>query len=268
VPPDTAPLDAVWLALLVKVLGAALVVVLASFVAERAGPFFGGVIATLPVSTGPAYVILAVEHDDRFIAATALSSLASNAAMITFLVLLVRLAPYRSLAVTLGVASAVWIALAAALQAVADWTVWTAVPLVLAFYALAFPLARRPIPELRKAAAPARWYDMPLRALLVGVLVATVTSLSRIIGPAATGIGAIYPIALSSLVVILHLRLGGAAVAAAMRSALITNPGFFLCILTLHLLAEPAGRAWALTAALAVSLAWALGVLVWKRRLG
>lgn len=259
------PLEAVWPALLVKVLGAALVVVLASVVAEKAGPFFGGVIATLPVSTGPAYVILAVEHDDRFIADTALSSLASNAAMITFLVLLVRLAPYRSLAVTLGVASAVWIALAA-LQAVAEWTVWTAVPLVLAFYALAFPLARRPIPELRKTAAPARWYDMPLRALLVGVLVATVTSLSRVIGPAATGIGAIYPIALSSLVVILHLRLGGAAVAAAMRSALITNPGFFLCILTLHLLAEPAGRAWALTAALVVSLAWALGVLVWKRK--
>src|SRR3712207_6913224 len=35
--------------------------------------------------------------------------------------------------------------------------------------------------------ARSRWYDIPARAALVGVLVATVTSLSSIIGPTATG---------------------------------------------------------------------------------
>ena len=75
-----------------------------------------------------------------------------------------------------------------------------------------------------------------------------------------------FPIALTSLTVILHSRMGGAVVAAAMRSALLTNPGLTLALITAHLLAEPAGRAVALSAALAVSLSWAGALLVWRLR--
>lgn len=260
------PLDTLLLPLLVKVAAAAFVVVVASIAAEKAGPFFGGVISSLPVSTGPAYVLLAIEHDDAFIAGSTLSSLVSNGAMILFLAALVRVAPRHGLAATVLGTSALWIGVAAGLRAAADWTLPAAIALNLACYGLAFTLVRRRTEDGPRKTARARWYDIPARAALVGVLVATVTSLSHAIGPAATGIAAIYPIALTSLTVILHRRLGGAAVAAAMRSALLTNPGFALSLLTAHLAAEPFGRAAALTAALAVSLAWAGGLLVSRAR--
>lgn len=261
------PFDAVLLPLLIKIAAAALVVVVASIVSEKAGPAIGGIISTLPVSTGPAYVLLALEHDDRFIADSALSSLVTNGAMILFLAALVRAAPRFGMAATVGLASALWIGLAVLLRAAGPWNLTGALLVNLAAYALAALALRTPPDHAAPLRRPvARWYDIPARAVLVGLLVATVTTASHIIGPTATGIAAIYPIALTSLAVILHSRLGGTAVSAAMRSALMTNPGFALCVLSAHLTAEPLGRAAALTLALAVSLAWAVGVLALRRR--
>ena len=260
------PLAEVLLPLLVKVAAAAVVVVAASRAAERAGPFVGGVISSLPVSTGPAYVLLAVEHDDAFIAGSTLSSLVSNGATILFLAALVRIAASRGLAVTLLGTAALWVAAAVAFRAAAEWTLPTAILLNLACFGLALHLVRGHHGSVPAAAAAGRWYDVPARAALVGALVAAVTTLSHAIGPSATGIAAIYPIALTSLTVILHRRMGGGAVAAAMRSALVANPGFALSLLTAHLMAEPFGRAAALAAALLMSLAWAGGLLLIRRR--
>ncbi|MDQ2105100.1 hypothetical protein [Azospirillum isscasi] len=261
------PFDALLLPLLVKVAAAALVVVAASLAAEKAGPFYGGMITALPVSTGPAFVILAMEHGDGFLADAALSGLVGNATIVLYLALLVRIAPRLGVVATVAVSSAFWIALAATLRSAVDWTLPLAVLLTLGCYGLAARVVSAPIPADKAArVARSRWYDIPARAGLVGLLVATVTTLSHSIGPAATGIAAVFPIALTSLTAILHPRLGGAVVAAAMRSALLTNPGLALALLTAHLLAEPAGRAVALSAALAVSLSWAGVLLMWRLR--
>ena len=55
-------------------------VVSASVITERSGPVIGALIATLPISAGPSYVFLALDHDASFIAQGALSSLPINAA--------------------------------------------------------------------------------------------------------------------------------------------------------------------------------------------
>ncbi|MCW2236746.1 hypothetical protein [Azospirillum canadense] len=261
------PLDSVLLPLLIKVVAAALVVVIASIASEKAGPFVGGVISALPVSTGPAYVLLAMEHDDRFIADSALSSLVTNGAMILFLAALVRIAPRFGVGATVLLSSALWIAIAVALRSAGDWTLAGALLVNLAAYGIAYGLVR----TFRPGQAPLpkggpRWYDIPARAALVGLLVAAVTTLSHVIGPRATGVAAVYPIALTCLTVILHPRMGGETVAAAMRSALLTNPAIGLAMLAAHLMAEPFGRAVALTAALLVSLAWAGALLIWRAR--
>ena len=258
-------IDADWLPLLIRVVAASGVVVLASLAAERVGPFFGGLIATLPVSTGPAYVLLAIDHDDAFVADAALSSVVTNLSMISFLVALVLASPRCRMPVSLGGSVALWIGLAALLKLL-PWSVAGALAANAAAYALAFLLLRRsPAEPVTRRAVP-RWYDVPLRAVLVGVLVVTVTTASSWIGPAATGIGAIFPIALSSLTAVVHQRLGGAAASATMRGAVVANPGFLLSVLTVHLLAEAAGRWEALAAGLAVSLGWSAGLLVWKAR--
>ena len=57
---------------------AASVVVTASVIAEKSGPFVGGLILALPVSIGPAYVLLALQASPEFIAHSGLGSLASN----------------------------------------------------------------------------------------------------------------------------------------------------------------------------------------------
>lgn len=257
--------DADWLPLLLRVVAASSVVVLASLAAERVGPFVGGLIATLPVSTGPAYVLLAIDQDDAFIADTALSSVATNVTMIGYLVALVLAAPRFRMPVSLGGAIALWIGGAALLRLV-PWSVTGALAANAAAYGVAFVLLRRTLPAPVTRRAGSRWYDVPLRAALVGLLVVGVTTASAWVGPAATGVGAIFPVALSSLTAVVHQRLGGAAAAATMRGAAVANPGFLLSVLVVHLLAVPAGRWWALAAGLAVSLSWSAGLLVWKRR--
>jgi len=42
-------------------------VVVASIITERSGPVIGALVATLPVSAGPSYIFLALDHDDAFI---------------------------------------------------------------------------------------------------------------------------------------------------------------------------------------------------------
>src|SRR5258705_5220921 len=54
---------------------AAAFVVTASVVTERSGPVIGALIATLPISAGPSYVFLALDHYAAFLSQGALASL-------------------------------------------------------------------------------------------------------------------------------------------------------------------------------------------------
>src|SRR6201991_3070945 len=87
-------------------------VVTASVITERSGPVIGALIATLPISAGPSYVFLALDHDAAFIAEGALSSLPINAATIFLGLTYVVLAQRRSMLVSLLVGVSVWFVLA------------------------------------------------------------------------------------------------------------------------------------------------------------
>ena len=68
--------------LAVRMAVAAAFVIAASMITERSGPAIGALVATLPISAGPSYVFLALDHDAAFIAEGALASLPINAATI------------------------------------------------------------------------------------------------------------------------------------------------------------------------------------------
>src|SRR6266566_2458338 len=87
-------------------------VVTASVITERSGPVIGALIATLPISAGPSYVFLALDHDAAFIAEGALASLPINAATIFLGLTYVVLAQRQSASVSCLTAVAVWILLA------------------------------------------------------------------------------------------------------------------------------------------------------------
>ena len=61
-----SPEFAYWFELALKMAVTALFVSVATVIAERLGPTVGALVATLPVSAGPVYVFLALDHDSAF----------------------------------------------------------------------------------------------------------------------------------------------------------------------------------------------------------
>ena len=209
----------------VRMAVAAAFVVSASFVAERAGPAIGALVATLPVSAGPAYVFLALDHDAAFIAQGALASLPINAATAFLGLVYVLLAQRRNVAV------AVWFALAAIMRALHLSLAGGLIANAAAF-AICVPALQR-FRHVRMPLITRRWYDIPLRASMVAALVATVVALSGWVGPSITGILALFPVVFTSLMLILHPRIGGPATAAVIANSAWGLMGFGLAIAVL-----------------------------------
>src|SRR6476661_9344700 len=86
-----------WFALITKMAITALFVSVATITAEKLGAAVGALVATLPVSAGPVYVFLALDHDAAFVSASAAASLALNAATAIFLTTYVLIAQRHSL---------------------------------------------------------------------------------------------------------------------------------------------------------------------------
>ena len=74
-----------WFVLATKMAVTALFVTAATIIAERLGATVGALVATLPVSAGPVYVFLALDHDSTFISSSAVVSLALNSATAIYL---------------------------------------------------------------------------------------------------------------------------------------------------------------------------------------
>jgi uncharacterized membrane protein (GlpM family) len=254
-----------WLALALKMALTAAIVVIVSVVVERTGPFIGAIIAALPSAAAAAYVILAIEHPPSFIAASAVGSVATGAAVSIFALVYTLLAQRRGLIVSLGVALLVWFAVAAILRMVA-WTPLGAVVLNVIVFGITIPLSWR----YRASGPPKKFlrtpFDIPLRAVAAAIVVASVTTASYAIGSFASGMFALFPIIFCSSIVILHPRVGGKATASMVAHAQVAFLGLGLSFLVVHYLAGPLGSWWALAIGLPVSVAWS--GLLWIIRVG
>jgi hypothetical protein len=238
-------------------------VVSASIITERSGPVIGALVATLPISAGPSYVFLALDHDAAFIAEGALASLPINAATIFLGLTYVALAQRHSALFSWTCAAAVWIALAIGVRMV-HWSLIGG----LAVNAIAFGICIPLLARYRHARMPLitrRWYDIPLRASLVATLVATVVTLSGWVGPTISGMLALFPVVFSSMMLILHPRIGGPATAAVVANSGWGLLGFGAGIAVLHVAVLRFGSAIGLSIALATCVSWNL-VLWWGGR--
>ncbi len=249
--------------LAIKMAVAAGFVIAATIIAERAGAFIGSLIVTLPISTGPAYVFLAFDHDAQFVAQAALTSVYNNVPTVLYTAMFVFLAqrfgPLRSVSAGL----AVWFATTYVLS-LHDWTLTESILLNIVIVTIFYFVLRRfrnvPMPRL-----PLRWPELLLRAVIVGILIAAVVTLSFSIGPEKTGILASFPATFTSTMFILHRRVGGKATAAVMASTIPGLLGFSLCMVVLYLTAVPVGAPLALCLALAFSVSFNAGVLLLRR---
>jgi hypothetical protein len=259
-PPDVAFV----LLLIVKMVVSACFVATASFVAERAGVVMGAMVASLPISIGPVYVFLAMDHDSHFIATSALATLVSNAATTIFTVVYIFVAQRNGMWVSYLTALLSWFA-AWFIFAQFSWQLPAALILNLALFAIAIPLVSR----FRNAAMVApqrRWYDLPLRAGLVATLVLVVVLVSQRLGPTISGVVAAFPVVFTSLILILHPRIGGRANAAVVANAMAGMVGFTLAVVVVVVAAVPLGSPIALSLALVVAVTWNLMLLFARRR--
>jgi hypothetical protein len=238
-------------------------VVSASIITERSGPVIGALVATLPISAGPSYTFLALDHDAAFVAEGALASLPINAATIFLGLTYVLLAQRRSALVSAGGAVAVWIALALVVQSL-HWSLAGGLIVNAIAFAICIPLLAR----FRHAKMPLvarRWYDIPLRASLVATLVAIVVTLSGWVGPKISGVIALFPAVFTSMMLILHPRIGGPATAAVVANSGWGLLGFGAGIAVVHVAVLQFGSAIGLSLALATCVSWNL-TLWWVGR--
>jgi uncharacterized membrane protein (GlpM family) len=255
--------DAFVVGLLLKIAMTATIVVAASVVVERSGPFIGALIASLPTAGGAAMIILAAEHPPAFITQSAVGSIVSNAVGAVFALTYAALAQRRSLPVGLGGAFLVWFACAMASRLV-DWNVAGA----LAVNAVVFPVTIVAGARFRAKGAvrrvPFSSADLAWRAAVVTLCVIVVTAASQSIGSYLSGVFAFFPVAMGSFFVILHSRLGGpasASVAAHVQAPLI---GLTFSLLAVHFLAEPIGVWWSYAIGLSIGIGWNAALWLWR----
>src|SRR5689334_5739572 len=251
------------LTLIVKMAVTAGFLLVATVTAERAGPLVAGLVATLPISAGPVYVFLALDHDAHFIAGSAVASLAVNAINVLFAAVYCVLAQRRSLAVSLGGTYAVWLVLAL----IINGNQWSLIPALL-LNAAAIGVSLWAVRPFRHTAMPRqrpRWYDYALRALLVAILVGVVVTFSFRIGSYGSGVLAVFPVVLTSIILIFHRRAGGKPTAAVLANAPLGLLGFAIACTVLHFTAEPLGVAAGLALTLATSIGWSFAVLAARR---
>jgi hypothetical protein len=250
-------------ALVAKAIATVTFVILAAWIAERAGPLMAAMLATLPLAAAPTYIFISIEHDAQFVAATALASLAANAANAAFCVVHALVAQRRGVAWSLSAGLGAWAVMAASIHSF-TWTLPAAVMLNVLTFVICLPIGNR----LRRSAMlrpPRRWYDVPVRAGMVGALVTSVLGMSSHVGPAVTGILTLFPVVLISLVLVLQPRVGGSATGALTANGIAGLAGYGVALVVVRLAAIPFGPPAALAVALLVSLAWNLTILAYRQ---
>ncbi len=251
--------------LALKIATAAAIVIVASRATERAGPFIGGMIATLPVSTGPVYAFLAIDHGAQFISDSARISVASTAAIVAFVAAHALAAQRFATAVSLACATLAWLAMALFLQ-LRDWSFLEACLLYAGSFLLAIRGLRRFAGVQQTRPVPRARFDLALRAGLVSVVVVATTVAGNAFGHSAAGVLATYPVVFTCLILILQPRTGGPFTASMLVNGLKGLVGFGVALAVLHLAAARMSAAPALLLALAVAVGWNYALYLWRVR--
>lgn len=254
-----------WFAALLSSAITAFVVVTASVLVERASPFIGAMVASLPIAASAAYIILAVQHGPDYIMQSAIGSLASMGVNAIFGLVYAMLAWRHGFLVSLGGAFVVW-GIGAYLIQFIKWTILTAFLFDVTSYLIAIPLMYLYFSEPLTRRLEVRRIDIVTRAITVALFVGTITILSRTIGSFVAGMLAIFPLVMGSFVIIMHGRIGGRATSYVLAQLQISGFALSLSFVPLYLAVERFGVWWAMLLALATDMALTTTLLLYQDR--
>lgn len=205
--------------LALKLVIAPLLIGVTSLAARRFGHAVAGLIVSLPLTSGPIVVLVALEHGTDLAVEVGLATLAGGFALCAY-----------SLAAAAAARSGPWTTVGAgslafaAVAVVIDLVDPVSLPVLLGGVGLGLAATLRLLPPGRAAAesqAHPRW-DLPLRILVGTALIVGISTAAPLVGPRVAGLLATYPVYVSTLTVFAHLRDGpGAAIA--MQRGLITG---------------------------------------------
>ena len=230
---------------------------LISLAGRRWGPAVAGWLAGLPVLTGPIQFLLALDHGPGFAAAAATVSLSAVFGAVAFIVTYARVCAHRSPALSLLSGLAVWCCAALLLT---RFALSNSVSLGIALLSLVvapklFPRVSAPI----LSAALPRW-ELPLRMLAGAGITLAVTTAAEAIGPAWSGMFAVFPVITIVLSVFSHHASGPAFTTTLLRAMIWGLYSLASFCFALAVLLPQQGVAVAFLAAIAVAIAvqWAL----------
>ncbi len=245
------------LTLIIKLVATGLLVLSATVLAERFGAFVGAIIASMPLSAGPAYLFLALEHGSAFIAQSSLTSLSVHAMTPILLVVCAGLVRRFGIAVALGVALAVWFG-GAILVTRAELSFEAAILLNVAVFAVTVPASWPLRLEVGATRARRGLIDVVLRIGAVAAIVGAAVIAGRVFGPKAAGLMALVPVIWISVAVILAARAGPDMCQSVLANGVPAMIGFAIAFVVMHLTVNAHGWPVALTLALMITVGWNL----------
>jgi hypothetical protein len=254
--------DLPFAAIALRMCAVAVVVVTVALISEQVGPFLGAMVASLPTYTGPIFLFLALDFPPEHLARVAVAALAA-CGVIPVNILIYGLLARRghSMIVSLMGSLAVWFACAIFVQ-LYDWTLIEALIFAIPIFAVALLLAPHFMDATPLRAGKRSWLDLAVRVLLVTSVVGLVNALSPFIPAQLTGIMAIVPIVTTSLIIVLHGRIGGPATAALLAHTVGGLIGMLLALAFVGYTVVAWGPALSLPIALAICVSWNLMLII------
>lgn len=220
---------------------------LVSWLQRRRGPALGGLLAGLPLTSGPIVLSVAIEHGPGFAARTATATLGGAASASALCWAYARTArrggPGRALAAGCAVFAA-----GSAVQQTAHPA--PAAIALTGFLTVAVVLLRWPGYQAADAAA-APGSPLAVRAALVTCYVLAAAALSPAVGPQATGLFSPFPVLVVTQAVHTHRTCGPATATAFLHGVARSTCAFLAFFATLAATLRVAGVGWAFPAALA-----------------
>ena len=191
----------------------------ASLGARRWGPTVAGWIVSLPLTSGPVALFLALDRGPAFAAAAAHASLAGCVAIAGYCLAYARLAP-RGWPRALAASAAGW--LAGALVGLLAGTASVGATLGLAVAVAIAALALMPSATSSRGERPAPRGELAMRMVVAAGVVIAVTAAAPVVGPAASGLLAMLPI-IGSILTVFAQRAGGAPAAIGIQRGILSG---------------------------------------------
>jgi hypothetical protein len=248
--------------LLPKLTLAPLLVAAATLVAQKWGPRVGGLLMGLPLTTGPIFLLLAIDQGPHFAAKAAVGILFGLVGLAAFAVAYAAASGRTEWVASLASATAAFFAFSAGARQLGSDVVVAGLAAWLA-QLIAISLIQRPEPGIARAAPP--WWDLWVRMLAVAALTLAITIAAARLGPMPTGVVGTYPVAITVVITFTHSQFGRNAVLAMLRGSVLSWISFASCFLAIGLSLEAVGTAVAIDLGALAAVATSLLVL-WMGR--